>query len=63
MPFGGPASASNGWRRWPTASRQVAEEAARRGEAPPAPPAQRTAWHEAFDSGEALKKSEKKTDA
>jgi alkanesulfonate monooxygenase SsuD/methylene tetrahydromethanopterin reductase-like flavin-dependent oxidoreductase (luciferase family) len=44
--------------------RQVAEEAARKGEAPPAPPAARTAWREAFDAGEALKKSEaKKTDA
>jgi alkanesulfonate monooxygenase SsuD/methylene tetrahydromethanopterin reductase-like flavin-dependent oxidoreductase (luciferase family) len=38
--------------------RQIAEEAAQAGQAPPAPPPQRTAWREAFDAGEALKKSE-----
>jgi hypothetical protein len=39
--------------------RQVAEEAARKGEPAPQPPAARTAWREAFDAGEALRKSEK----
>jgi hypothetical protein len=38
--------------------RQVAEQAAREGQPAPQPPPQRTAWREAFDAGEALKKSE-----
>ncbi len=38
--------------------RQVAEQAAAAGQPAPEPPPARTAWREAFDSGEALKKSE-----
>ncbi|HEY5107931.1 MAG TPA: LLM class flavin-dependent oxidoreductase [Caulobacteraceae bacterium] len=39
--------------------RQIAEQAAREGKPLAPPPPQRTAWREAFEAGEALKKSEK----
>ena len=39
--------------------RQIAEQAARSGQPVPPPPAARTAWREAFEAGEALKKAEK----